>query len=89
MLDTAWVTETQDQQIINLNHSNVYENKVVRSWNSSCLGSILSSVLDTTSSGRHIGWKDVSPGSRGITKTSAQVLAADTMTSPVLSKKKT
>ena len=76
MLDTAWVTETQDQQIINLNHSNVYENKVVRSWNSSCLGSILSSVLDTTSSGRHIGWKrceprvtqyhqDICPGSRG------------------------
>ena len=31
MLDTAWVTETQDQQIVNLNHSNVYENKVVRS----------------------------------------------------------
>ena len=46
------------------------------------------SVIDTTSSGRYVGWKDASPGPRGITKTSAQVLAADTMTSPVLYKKK-
>ena len=57
---------------------------IVRVWVLFCLVCLTQQVQVAILDG-----KDVSPGSRGITKTSAQVLAADTMTSPVLSKKKT